>query len=127
MFNNLFKLFAKDRPAEFSWAIAAKGEKRLREVKEDLSSLRKDYANGNFAGHPEEMLEAIEDFEKLERILTKAKRRGWTPDAKVIKEIEYDIQKQTEYMMSQSYSQTEIDSEIACRQEDLKEALIGLR
>jgi hypothetical protein len=127
MVKNLFKLFAKKRSVETSWVIAARGEKRLREVQEELSSLRKDYADGKFFGHPEDMEETLADFEELERTLTKAKRRGWTPDSKVIDEISHDIRKQGEYMVAKSYSQEEIDQELSWRYQNLKEALIGLR
>lgn len=129
MFKNLFKsltakIAAKSAPLS---PVAKEGEERLQEAKLKLSELRADYAKGKFSGHPEEMLEMIEDYENAERVLIKAKKRGWVPSEAVISEIKEDIENQKTYMVSQSYSQPEIDNEVEWRSEKLKEALAGLR
>lgn len=103
------------------------GERRLKEAKKGLETARKDYAEGRFSGHPEEALETIEDFEVEVRILTKAKKRGWKSDPKVINEIEYDIHRQREYMSARSYSPAEIASDLEWRHEQLEDAHKGLR
>lgn len=132
MFNNLFKSFTY-RLFPYSYVdknphkVVGEGEKRLRDVTKQLTSLREEYDHGKFSGNPEETLETISDFETLKRTLIKAKRRGWTPNAKVINAIHHDIQNQTEYMKMHSYSPAEINSEIEWRQVELEEALIGLR
>ena len=58
---------------------------------------------------------SIEDYESIERTLTKAKKRGWVPDEVVIREIREDIEKQKEYMTGKGYPQSDIDNEIAWR------------
>lgn len=121
MFKSLFKsLTAKT-------AAKKEGEARLKAAKRKLSELRKAYSKGEFSGHPEEMLEMIEDYESIERTLTNAKKRGWVPDAAVIDGIREDIEKQKEYMKGKSYPQSAIDDEVAWRGKKLEEAILGLR
>ena len=121
MFKNLFKSLTAKTTAK------KEGEVRLKAAKRKLSELRKAYSKGEFSGHPEEMLEMIEDYESIERTLTKAKKRGWVPDETVVSEIREDIEKQKEYMKGKGYPQSDIDNEIAWRDKKLAEALLGLR
>jgi hypothetical protein len=122
MFKNLFQRKSATSP------IAPEGERRLAEVRSKLNELRSNYAVGRFSGHPEEMLEMIEDSEIVERRLLKAKRRGWLPDTKVINDIKDDMDQQKEYMLSKSYySASDIEAEMTYREEQLAEAIIGLR
>lgn len=120
MFKNLFQ--------RKSVATAThEGERRLAETRKKLNELRSAYAIGRFSGHPEEMLEMIEDYEIIERDLAKAKRRGWIPDINVINAIKEDRDKQKEYMLGKSYPESAIAVEMSYREEQLAEAIIGLR
>lgn len=130
MFKNLFKSLIVKSAAKAGAPlnpVVKEGEKRLKETKQKLNGLRSDYAKGNFSGHPEDMLEMIEDYESIERVLLKAKKRGWVPSDAVINEVKEDIENQKAYMLSKSYSQSEIDNEIEWRNTKLGEALSGLR
>lgn len=133
MFKSLFKsLITKNAVKTAAVSIplhpvAKEGESRLQATKLKLSELRDAYSKGKFSGHPEDMLEMIEDYESIERTQTKAKKRGWVPDEAVISEIREDIEKQKEYMKGKSYPQSAINNEILWRSEKLEEALLGLR
>ena len=130
MIKNLMSFIRKTNPSTSAAVInpvALEGAKRLKEAQQGLAQARKDYANHAFSGHPEEMLETIEDFERVVNRLTKAKKRGWTPSEGVIKEAEHDIEMQTQFMIAHNYSQAEIDSELDWRSKVLEEARQGLR
>lgn len=133
MFKNLFKSLFKTTPqivvpfvAEPT-ATQIEGEKRLAEAHEKLNTLQSDYAHGNYSGHPEEMLESIEDLQEHISALHRAQKRGWVPDAKVIAHIKEEMEKHGEHLTRQHASQKTIAEDMAHRQLHLDEARKGLR
>lgn len=121
MFKNLFQRKSVTSP------VSPEGERRLAEVRAKLNELRSNYAIGMFSGHPEDIEEMIADYETVERDLVRAKRRGWFPDTKVINDIKDDMDRQKEYMLGKSYPESSIELEMSYREDQLAEAIIGLR
>ncbi len=57
------------------------GEVRLRQLKKSLKDARTAYAAGEFSGHPEEQLQAIDYLEWDVAEAENAKARGWIADS----------------------------------------------
>lgn len=133
MFNNLFKSLFKTTPQATAPAAPEptetqiEGEKQLADAQQKLNILQNNYAHNNFSGHPEEMLESIEDLQEHISALHRAQKRGWVPDAKVIAHIKEEMEKHGEHLTRQHVSQKTIAEEMAHRQRHLDEARQGLR
>lgn len=108
-------------------SIQKEGESRLKVAMNKLTELRVTYKNGNFSGHPENMLEDIELQERHVSSLQAAQKRGWKPDEQVILQLEADIASTELLLLEKSYSIEDIQSEVAWRKTHLKEAKLGLR
>lgn len=145
MLNNLFKFFrpqpkssASAKQDEFSGenseenvtkpiSTSKEGEKRLKATTNEYLKLKSQYLSGKYSGHPEDMLEAIDNAEHKMAVLTKAKKRGWTPDAELVKQLELQAIEDAEFLDSSSYSQESIDLIKSNNQTRLEEARRGLR
>lgn len=81
----MLKLF-KPRKKIFVRTPVHEGEKGIYTLKQEVDTLRANYKNHNYSGHPEEMLEKIENTEyRLQEVLN-AQEAGWVPDWDTITE-----------------------------------------
>lgn len=128
MFKNLFTTLTSKTPIHTPpTAVAAEGEQRLKDAQKKLTELQEMYYADNYDEHPDDMWESISDYESMIETLLRAKKRGWVPSKKVIKEIRSDMEKQKRYMAKTNYPQSSIDYEMAFRKQYLADALRGLR
>lgn len=80
------KFFRRDKQSIGSFIInhEEEGNKVIKQAENDHAFTLKLYANGNYSGHPEEILEQIETTREFIKKTQAAKTRGWVPDPEII-------------------------------------------